>query len=118
MDVEVSWGRLDRESAEKGQDYAVMLQHADRLVIWDYFGLSGFRPEYTGEIARFLAKYDPDKIVLSIGLWARGGGFISPDALRRAVQAGLQSTIPNLWITPSQYLSDDHWKALTDIWGG
>ncbi len=117
MDVDVSWGRLERESAEKGQDYAAMLQYADRLVIWDYFGISGYRPDYTGVIARYLKKYGPDKIIISVGLWAKGEGTISPDALRQAMQAGLQSDIPNLWITPSLRLNEEHWKALTEVWG-
>jgi len=117
MDVDVSWGRLERESAERGQDYGVMLAYADRLVVWDYFGLSGYRPDYTGELGRYLNKYGRDRIIVSVGLWSKGGGVISPDALRQAMQSGLKSEIPNLWITPSLYLSEEHWKALVDVWG-
>jgi hypothetical protein len=86
-------------------------------VVWNYFGLSGYRPEFTTQIAQALEKYGADRIIISIGLWAKGNRFISPDTLRLAMQSGLQSAIPNLWITPSQYLTDKHWQALTDLWG-
>ncbi len=33
-----------------------------------------------------------------------------------AMQAGVKSEIPNLWITPSLYLSEEHWKILADVW--
>ena len=118
LDVEVSWGRLEREAADRGQDYAVMLQYADRLVVWAYFGLSSYRPDYTAEIARYLKKYGKERIIISIGLWAKGGGVLSSDALRQAMQSGVKREIPNLWITPSLYLSDEHWKVLTDAWSG
>jgi hypothetical protein len=117
IDVEVSWGHLQNESTGKGQDYALLLKSADRLVVWDYFGLSGYRPEYTGDIAHYLTKYDSSKVIISVGLWSKGGGVIRPDALRRAMQAALKSEIPNLWITPSHYLSEEHWKVLMQVWG-
>lgn len=117
MDVEVSWGQLHREAMDKGQDYEVLLQHADRLIVWDYFGLSGYRPDYTTNIAHYLSKYGRDRIIISVGLWARDGGVISPDALRLAMQAAVKSEIPNLWITPSLYLSEEHWRVLEDVWG-
>lgn len=115
VDVEVSWGHLEREATERGQNYGMLLQSADRLVLWDYFGLSGYEPEYTARIAQSVQKYGPDRIIISIGLWARNG-VISPEALRRAMLAGLQSPIPNLWITPSLFLSDEHWQVIQELW--
>ena len=117
MDVEVSWGKLELEATDKGQNYGVLLQYADRLVVWDYFGLSSYKPDYTTAIAHYLNKYGQNRIIISVGLWAAGGGVLSPDALRQAMQAGVKSEIPNLWITPSLYLSDQHWKVLADVWG-
>jgi hypothetical protein len=117
VDVEVSWGHLSSESAERGQDYGTLLKYADGLVVWDYFGLSGYPPDYTGEIARSLRKYGANRIIISIGLWSRRGEVISPVALQRAMQAALHSDIPNLWITPSLLLSEEHWQVVTDLWG-
>ena len=117
LDVEVSWNNLALEAADRGQSYAVMLQSADRLVLWDYFGLSHYRPDYTAQLAQYMQKYGSDRIIISIGLWTNSNNPISPTALRQAMQSGLQSPLPNLWITPSRYLTDQHWQVLTDLWG-
>jgi len=116
MDVDVSWGNLSNEASEYGQNYAVMLQHADRIIVWDYFSLSGYNPEYTGDIAGYLEKYGPDRVILSVGLWGKNGSIVSPDQLRLAMQAALGSPIPHLWITPSLYLSDQHWQVMKELW--
>jgi len=115
VDVEVSWGSLDLEGTERGQNYGLLLQSADRLVLWNYFGLSGYEPEYTARIAQSVQEYGPDRIIISIGLWAKNG-VISPEALRRAMQSGLQSPVPHLWITPSLSLSDEHWQVIQELW--
>ncbi len=117
IDVSVSWGHLERESAENGQDYASLLQQADRLLVWDYFDLNGYPPEYTKDIASYLKKYGPDRIIITIGLWGPNEQIISPAALRRAMQAAVEGGLPNLWITPSRYLSDQHWQVLAEQWG-
>ena len=44
LDVQVEWDHLERRGASHGQDYGVMLGSADRLVVWDYFGLAGRPP--------------------------------------------------------------------------
>lgn len=116
VDVEVSWGELDRESTEYGQNYATLLEHADRLVVWNYYGLSGYDPEYTAEIARYLSRYGPERVIISIGLWAEEGGVLSPEALQAGMESALDSEIPNLWITPSHYLTEAHWEVLRRLW--
>jgi len=116
MDVEVSWRNLGLEGTDRGQNYGMLLQSADRLVMWNYFGLSGYPPEYTSRIAQSVQKYGPDRIIISIGMWAKNG-VISPEALRLAMQSGLQSPIPHLWITPSLSLSDKHWQVIRTLWG-
>jgi hypothetical protein len=116
LDVQVEWDHLDRRGASHGQDYAVMLGSADRLVVWDYFGLAGRPPEYTADVSRSLLPFGPDRIILSVGLWPKEGSPISPDALRIALKAGLSSGILNEWVTPSRFMDRDHWQAVTDSW--
>ncbi|AAM05847.1 hypothetical protein [Methanosarcina acetivorans] len=116
MDVEVSWDDLSKESTEKGQSYHVMLEHVDKIVIWDYFGLKGYDPEVTREIAHeYGQKYDPSRIIISIGLWKSGNDILSSEELKQAMHSSIRGGIGNLWITPSHYLSDDHWEALSEI---
>lgn len=116
MDVDVSWGNLSLEAANKGQKYSVMLSAADRLVVWDYYGLSGYPPSYTADIANYLTKYGPDRIIISIGLWMSNGSVMSPSMLEQGMVAGLGSPIPNLWITPSRYFTAQHWQVMTNLW--
>ena len=116
MDVNVSWGNLSNDASEYGQNYTVMLKYVDRIVVWDYFNLSGYKPEYTSQIANYLAKFGSDRVILSIGMWAKNGKTISADELRRGMQAAIQSPLPNLWITPSLYLTDAHWQVINDLW--
>jgi hypothetical protein len=116
MDVEVSWDNLSKESTEKGQSYHVMLEHVDKIVIWDYFGLNGYDPKFTREIAHeYGQKYDPSRIIISIGLWKSGNDIISSEDLKQAMQSSIKGGIDNLWITPSQNLSGNHWKALSEV---
>ena len=93
-----------------------MLENVDKIMIWDYFGLSGYDPEVTREIAHeYGQKYDPDRIIISIGLWKNGDDILSSEDLKQAMQSSTQGGIGNLWITPSHYLSDDHWEALSEV---
>ena len=116
LDVQVEWDHLERQGASHGQDYGVMLGSADRLVVWDYFGLAGRPPEYTTEVSRSLLPFGPDRIILSVGLWPKEGAPISPDALRIALKRGLAAGILNEWVTPSRFMNQEHWQALLDSW--
>ena len=117
VDVNMNPQYLKNEASEYGQNYRLLLKYADRLVVWDYFGLSGQRPEKVKEIADFFSQYGSGKTILSFGLWAKNGGTIKANQLRLGVQAGLESKIPHLWITPSHLMNDDHWQVLIDLWG-
>ncbi len=116
VDVLVPWDQLDRGVASHGQDYSVLLQSADRLIVWDYFGLSGHPPEYTVEIARSLRPLGPDRIILSVGLWPQQGDPVSPSAMGTALLSARAEGITNQWVTPSRLFSEAHWRALADVW--
>lgn len=118
VDVRVSWGNLAREGRESGQDYQRFLAHADRLILWNYFGLSGYAPEYSEEIAAAVAPYGPERIIISIGLWAEHEATVSPEQMGRALQAIEGSPVPNVWITPSHMLGEKHWEIIEARWGG
>lgn len=116
FDVQVEWDHLDRAGSSHGQDYAVMLQSADRLVVWDYFGLAGKPAEYTAQVARSLLKFGKDRIILSVGLWPKEGNPVSPQGLTIALLSGRAEGISNQWVTPSRFLTRDHWRALSEVW--
>ncbi len=117
LDVQVDWDHLDRAGSSHGQDYSVMLQSADRLVIWDYFGLAGKPAAYTAQVARSLRKFGTDRMILSVGLWPHEGSPVSAQDLSVALRAGLAEGITNEWVTPSRFFNDGHWRVLADVWG-
>jgi hypothetical protein len=118
FDVQVGWDHLGRGATAHGQDYDVMLASADRLIVWDYFDLAGRPPGYTRDVAQSLLKLGQDRVILSVGLWPKEGTPVSPDALRVALSAGLSAGISNQWVTPSRFLTQDHWQVLSDVWAG
>jgi hypothetical protein len=118
LDVQVEWDHLERRGASHGQDYDVMLGSADRLVVWDYFDLAGRPPEHTTQVARSLKHLGGDKVILSVGLWPNEGTPVSPEALSIALRAGLSEGILNQWVTPSRFMTPDHWRVLSEVWAG
>lgn len=113
--------RIDREAPQNegrrsGHDYALLLQYADRLVLWNYFGLNGTAPEYTRDIARYVQRYGANRIIISYGLWADRGAVVSAADLQRAMNAGQEGNLPHAWITPIRLMNDDHWRAITSVW--
>jgi hypothetical protein len=90
----------------------------DRIVVWGYFGVDHYAPEYLREVAQFLSRYDQNRLILSVGLWSDGGGAVTPESFGTALQSIRAGGIQNLWITPSLLMNDTHWQVLRDFWGG
>ena len=91
-------------------------QHADRLVLWNYIGLSGATPEYTASIARYVRRYGVDRIIISYGLWAKRGAVLDAEALQQAMVAGQEGNLPHAWITPLGLMQEEHWQTLAAVW--
>lgn len=116
VDVRIDWDAPQNEGRRSGHDYALLLQHADRLVLWNYFGLNGASPEYTRAIARYVQRYGANRIIISYGLWADRGVVVRATDLQRAMIAGQEGNLPHAWITPVRLMSDDHWQVITSVW--
>jgi hypothetical protein len=118
LDVELSLENLSYLTNEHGTNYNLVLEHMDRLVVWGYYGVDNYPPEYLLKVAQFLTQFPRDELILSIGLWDDNGQAVSPESFRIAMQSVLAGGINNLWITPSLLMNDDNWQALADFWGG
>jgi len=118
MDVEISLENLSYLTNEHGTNYNLVLEHMDRLVVWGYYGVDNYPPEYLQEVAHFLTQFHQDKLILSIGLWDDNGQAVSPESFRTAIQSVLAGGIDNIWITPSLLMNDANWQTLADFWGG
>jgi len=87
-------------------------------VLWAYTGLSRYPASYTGEIAAYVSsRYDAQRFILSQGMWNGRGGAIPPNELQTALQRAREGGLANLWVTPSQLMSDAHWASLPEAWG-
>ena len=118
VDVPVSWDDLRRHGRDAGLDYARVLRHADRIVVWNYFAMDGRPPEVSRELARELRRAVPrDRVFVSIGLWGPSNGVVSAEEFGRAVRHTLEGGISNLWITPNHLMTPAHWEALTAVVG-
>lgn len=117
VDVPINWKHMKREGLATGLYYQWVLKAADYIVVWDYFYLEDRPPETSEEVARFFTShYDPEKVVISIGLWGKNRR-VSPEELAVAVYSSLKGGNKKLWITPNYLLSDAHWELLLKILG-
>jgi len=114
--VKFSRPDLTRNSAEYSQDYALLRPWVDEFIVWDYFAIEGLPPENSARVAAYCDdEFGPDGFFLSIGLWGRRGGIVSPEALARSLRSALEGGAEQIWITPARQLTPSHWKTLAQF---
>lgn len=117
VDVRVPWDDLGDRGRKQGQDYEMLLQHADRLVLWVYLGLNDHSARYIQEIADAYQRYGRDRIIMSLGLWSRDGrGAVPATDLEVELREVARSQLPSVWVTPASMLSTEHWRVLQSAW--
>jgi hypothetical protein len=116
VDVRPSWSDLGRESEENGQCYRMLLSHADRLVVWNYFALDGVPVSETDGLATYLQDLAPGRFVMGAGLWGRGG-TVAPEQLADALIRTEQVGVPAQWVIPQSLMQESHWRVLDRLWG-
>jgi len=115
MDVKLSRDSLQRNSAENGQDYRLLAPLVDEFVVWDYFALESLAPETSASVAAYFNdEFGARRYFLSLGLWDKSGGFISPESLARALRAAREGGAWRIWITPGEALTPGHWRAIAE----
>ncbi len=116
VDVRPSWSDLRREGEENGQCYRMLLSHADRLVVWNYFALDGVPVSETDRLATHLQDLAPGRFVMGAGLWGRGG-TVAPEQLADALVRTDRAAVPAQWVIPQSLMQDPHWRVLDQLWG-
>jgi glycosyltransferase involved in cell wall biosynthesis len=113
VDVAASWRDLSRDGRDYGQDYARILRHADRIVVWDYFALEGLPPSASGDLVRHLAaSYPASRFEVSVGLWGKGGSVVPAADFDAALGAALAAGVRQVWVTPNDQVTDEHWASV------
>ncbi len=116
FDVGVNITNLSNAMNDHGTNYGVMLQHTDRLVVWDYFGDYGYSPAQSKTLAQYLLQYGLNRIILSVGLWGPNGSTVSAGDFQTAIQASQDGGMPNIWICPGSLMTPAHWQVLDALW--
>ena len=114
MDVRAPWHDPAGDRPESGHDYGLLAAAADRLVVWNYFGLSDAAPSYSAELAAAMAKRS-GKFAISVGMWAKDGRIPATD-LADALEASVSGGAAAVAVTPSSMLDDDAWRAVKMAW--
>lgn len=135
IDVRAPWDNPAGDRAESGHDYGQLLKVADRLIIWNYFGLNGRDAEYSEQITRALRERfgaDADRVVMSVGLWADSkgksdaadhapevgtGDRLTPQQLEGGLKYSATNGINAVTVTPLSLMTPDHWRSLDRAWG-
>lgn len=118
MDVRAPQDDPTSDRSLSGHDYELLLDTVDRLVVWNYPGLSRAEDavDFSAEFTRELLGRHPGRIVISTGLWARNGGELSARELERALDAVTAAGATAVSVTPASMLSDAHWDVLVSRW--
>lgn len=116
FDVSMSRNNLSQATNENGTRYDLMLAQVDKLVVWGYYYLDNYPPEFLQTAAQYLKSFGPDRIIMSIGLWGPTSALMSPDLLQRGLQASQAGGISNIWITPSILMDNNLWQVLDNNW--
>jgi hypothetical protein len=118
MDVQLSWNNLSNVANEDGTNYDLMLQHIDKLIVWGYYYLENYPPEFLQTAASFLSRYGSDHVIMSIGMWGPNNTSMPADLLARGIQASIRGGLTEIWITPSIMLDDNSWNVIQQAWAG
>ncbi|MCX6497886.1 MAG: hypothetical protein NTU93_03665 [Arthrobacter sp.] len=115
MDVRAPWQDPNGDRPESGHDYALLAAAADRLVLWNYFGLNDAAPSYSEKLAKAMSARS-GKYVISVGMWAKGGSISATD-LAAGLAASVAGGASAVAVTPSSMLDEAAWQALRKSWG-
>jgi hypothetical protein len=112
MEVRANWSDPGQSRIESGHDYKLLLNAADKLVLWGYFATADRPASALLAQARAVQDLAPGRFVMSIGMWADGDATITGRQLTAGLRATAKGGVRSVWITPTSKMSASHWKAL------
>ncbi|WP_347352934.1 hypothetical protein [Intrasporangium sp.] len=98
-----------------GQSYPRLLEHVDRLVVWDFPGIASSGVFGAAQLGPLLFARAPDRYELEIGLW-KGRGIIPVSTLQRELRAARAQGIRSVSVTPASLFSEPVWTVLQREW--
>lgn len=105
------------DAVQYGQDYDLLLEHADRLVVWHYVALDGADgSDESQQTLDALVELGPEQVIVSLGLWGNDDETMPAEQLAEEMTRVRESGLDSVWITPSSLLADEHWEVLRERW--
>lgn len=126
VEVHINLDDAGKVWLQNGTNYDELLKYADKLLVWGNYNMEGRALGAIVNVAYYLTRYAPERVILMIGLWAENYPSDTPKQdmqaiaaqdLRTALSAADQGEIKNLGVVPSFLLGDEHWKVLQEMWG-
>jgi hypothetical protein len=126
VEVHINLDETGKVWLQNGTDYDQLLKNADKLLVWGNYNMEGRALGAIVNVAYYLTRFDPERVILMIGLWAENYPGDTPkeemqaipaEDLRTALSAADQGEIKSLGVVPSFLLGDEHWQVLKEMWG-
>ncbi len=117
MDVRIPVEPTRKGRPDLGQDYPKLLEHVDRLVLWDFPGMTStgvFRAKDLGPL--LLSRY-PDRFELEVGVWRDSKGVIGDEVVAKEVSEAEAAGFGVILVTPASLLNPATRAALEQEWG-
>jgi hypothetical protein len=125
VEVHINLDEAGKVWLQNGTDYDQLLKNADKLLVWGNYNMEGRALGAIVNVAYYLTRLDPERVILMIGLWAENYPSNTPkeemqaipaEDLRTALSAADQGEIKSLGVVPSFLLGDEHWQVLKEMW--
>ncbi|WP_271985987.1 hypothetical protein [Pseudoclavibacter terrae] len=119
LDVRISWVDPVSGRAESGHDLTVVAGSVDRIIVWNYFGMSGASGGDSTDLTRAYrdAGIDPAMVTMSVGMWTdRGAELVDPADFGDGVRASASHGVTSVAVTPRSLMTRAHWDALASVW--
>lgn len=114
--VAVALDNAETPTVDYGERPDVILEKADKILLWGYFDLDTYNPDNLQNVAQYLLRYGDERLIFVIGLWNKLNQPVSADKISRAVEAVQKGGLVNIWITPASLMDDSHWNAIAALW--
>ena len=121
VEVHIDVDPSGQVQVENGTDFSEFLEYADRLVVQGSSNPDERSQTAINTIKQFLARYQTNRIITSLGLWSQDYSSGTPRDQMLAIsvadfQSALQGYGGDLWITPSFLMTSANWQVLEGFW--
>lgn len=119
IDVRIDRQRPELGRPESGHDYRALAGVADRLVLWNYFGMHDGGPGVSPLVTSSLpaAGVDPSRVLVQVGMWGADESTpIEPGQLEEGLRLTATNGVSMVGVTPMSMLDDADWAAIGRVW--